>query len=452
MNPLFLKNTLILWIAFSLIGGFLLVHEFHDRHARSRKAQTDAIEKQLAQVIENVQSLIAGQGHQQIVHLLESHQAILPNWLSLYLLNEENIEMLGQAVPLALLDQSTSQASAQSPGPVFSELQSQDGHTFKVIATAYPRPLQQPDGKTYLLEKRLFILLWLAVGLMLSMALSWVLMRPVRSMDQAMNLLARQTLSSKGVRQSRPRQSSHEIAESIRELICSQRLLLHDVSHELRSPLARLKVSLGLARQQPERVEHCLDRIEMETERLESLVNEVLTLSQIESGLTADTTAYQQYQEKIDLIELVDTVVDTARFEARNKPCHMEMIFDIDDTPIVMGYGEQLYRALENILRNAIHHTDANSTVNLTLRYYNQQSYAEIIIDDEGPGVSPNQLDKIFDPFFRGQNAQISYRGFGLGLTIAKRAIQGHAGRIKAQNRKDRGLRITIQLPTVQDA
>lgn len=228
------------------------------------------------------------------------------------------------------------------------------------------------------------------------------------------------------------------MAERIEGLVASQRRLLRDVSHELRSPLARLVVALELARSRAgDEAGGALDRIEREAARLEELIGQLLLLERLEAGeVDGEETA-------IDLGSLVGDVVADAGFEAT-----------ADGTEVRFGGGaarivgrEGLLRsAFDNILRNAVHHTGGGSVVDVELD--TEDGDAVVSIRDRGPGVAEEELEKIFDPFYRvGEARDRASGGAGLGLAIAARAVRVHGGRISAQNHPEGGLLITVHLP-----
>jgi two-component system OmpR family sensor kinase len=213
---------------------------------------------------------------------------------------------------------------------------------------------------------------------------------------------------------------------------------LHDVSHELRSPLVRLQAAIGLARQRPEKQDSSLDRIEQEAVRLDRLVGELLTLSRLEVGMGGET------DEAIDLADLVREVAEDTRFEA--EATGRRVLFSGADEAVVTGRAEVLHRALENVCRNAVKFTPEGTTIEITLRQLADAERAVVTVSDRGPGVPDGELETIFEPFVR-RATHRQTAGFGLGLAIARRAIETHCGSIRALNRPEGGLRIEITLP-----
>lgn len=228
------------------------------------------------------------------------------------------------------------------------------------------------------------------------------------------------------------------MAGELQRLVESQRQLLHDVSHELRSPLARLEAAIGLARQDPAKLEVTFDRIERESARLATLVGEILTLARLESGRN-ETPA-----ERLDLVELVSGVAEDARFEARSLGRDLAFGGDLSAFT-VRGRAEQLHRAFENVLRNAVKYTAPGSRVEVLLARPVPEILA-ISVRDHGPGVAPDELERLFQPFFRARQGS-GTGGFGLGLAIARRAVQAHQGRIQATLPPGGGLCVEIRLP-----
>lgn len=238
-------------------------------------------------------------------------------------------------------------------------------------------------------------------------------------------------------------QAFDRMAGRLQVLMTSQRQLLSDVSHELRSPLARLHVALGLARQRAEgRASEELDRIEREAERLNDLIGQLLSLARLESGISAPG------REPVDLTGLLSGVVADANYEARNSRRRVE--FSVPAAVVVEGNGDLLQSAFENIIRNAVRHTAEGTTVTIGLDRDPSGSGWCITVQDQGPGVPDDMLVKLFEPFVRvGDARDRASGGYGLGLAIARRAILAHGGEIRASNLPSGGLRIEVRLPAV---
>jgi two-component system sensor histidine kinase CpxA len=230
------------------------------------------------------------------------------------------------------------------------------------------------------------------------------------------------------------------MAERIEALVTGQRRLLGDVSHELRSPLARLMVALSLLRQGPaDEAAENLDRIGLESQRLDILIGQLLTLTRIDSGADRGSPV------RFDLTNLVQEVAADADFEARAR--NRRVIVQRGDACAVEGFEELLRSAIENVVRNAIRHTAGGTAVEIAVE--NASSQAILSIRDHGPGVPENMVSDIFLPFRRVPNDDSG--GAGLGLAIAERAVQIHRGAIRATNRPEGGgLIVEIALPFCQ--
>ncbi|MFB3079679.1 MAG: ATP-binding protein [Lysobacterales bacterium] len=219
--------------------------------------------------------------------------------------------------------------------------------------------------------------------------------------------------------------------------------LLQDVSHELRSPLARLTVALEIARKKgAPNVESELDRIELESERLGALVDDVLGL------LRESSETVPKVDEEFDLNVLLNDLVDVVNYEVpEGKPGITWK--PVESFPF-QGNRELLWRAMENLLRNALRHTDPDNGVILSLERERKQVH--LSVRDFGPGLPEGELEKIFVPFYRVQESRDrGSGGHGLGLSIAANAVRRHGGRIAARNANDGGLIVRVSLPYLID-
>ena len=226
------------------------------------------------------------------------------------------------------------------------------------------------------------------------------------------------------------------LAQRLKHLIGGQRRLFHDVSHELRSPLARLSAAVDLARQQPERLDEWLERIEREAGRMDALVGQILALARL------DAETGQAEVERMPLRWMLEELVDDAEFEAGSYGCSVQL--SASEEAEVMAQPELLARAVENVVRNAIHHTASGSTVCVGLSC--KEDRALITIRDDGPGVPEEELRAIFEPFFRSEHTGVT-PGYGLGLAMAHRIVEAHHGQLRAENRPEGGLLVSISLP-----
>jgi len=226
-------------------------------------------------------------------------------------------------------------------------------------------------------------------------------------------------------------------AARLQELQDAQQRLFHDVSHELRSPLSRLQAAVGVLRQSPAKLGAMLDRMDREVERLDALVGEVLTLARLTagSGLPLKTQA-------LDVIELLNEILGDAAFEAQARD--VSITTSVDGSFRAEVEGELLYRALENVVRNAVKYTAEHSHISVSCEAAAERLI--ICVTDRGPGVRRDELERIFQPFSRGKEA-VPRGGYGLGLAITRQAIERHGGRAHASLPDAGGLAITLELP-----
>lgn len=247
------------------------------------------------------------------------------------------------------------------------------------------------------------------------------------------------------------------MAEQIESLLKAQRRLLGDISHELRSPLARLNVALELARQRAgSEATSALQRIQREAENLNELIGQLLALTRLETG------ALEISKNSFDLAKLVRDIADDADFEARSR--NRSVRFGSPESCTIRGSEELLRPAIENVIRNAVQYTAEGTEVeieikaaasldgrskSLNLPQQNQSAgFAEITVRDHGAGVPENALAEIFRSFYRVDDARDRESGgTGLGLAITERAVRLHGGAVTATNAPDAGLIVTIILP-----
>ncbi len=274
------------------------------------------------------------------------------------------------------------------------------------------------------------------------------LTKPIVALRAATQQLAAGDLSARVAETSRQDELAdlgrdfNQMAKRIEALMKSQQRLVGDVSHELRSPLARLSVALELARLKAgTEASPALDRIEREAERLNELIGQLLTLAKMESGVSVQPIT------AIALDQLVRDVVDDASFEAASRQREVKLLNC--DNCLVEGSPELLRRAIENVVRNAVRYTPEGSAVEVKLERVG--NLATVSVRDFGKGVPESSLDQLFEPFYRVAEARDRQTGgIGLGLAITKSAIQLHGGQVRAANADDAdgsGLTITLTLP-----
>jgi two-component system, OmpR family, sensor histidine kinase CpxA len=355
------------------------------------------------------------------------------------------------------------------PDRIMREALTLDGKRYTLV-------LELPPGPGVLFGRHDIPLLGITIAIISSglicYLLAWSMTSPVTRLRKAAQSLAEGDLSA---RTGAPIGGRHDeltelmrdfdrMAERIEGLVDSQSRLLKDVSHELRSPLARLSMALGLARQRtaskvdPEvarDLENSLSRIELEADRLNQLIQRLLTIARLESG------AGGLHRAPLSLRELVEQIAHDAEYETPGRGCRVTQAANAGaaaslgenskDEFLVEADPDLLRSAIENVVRNATRYTAEGTTVEVRLERQpaaNGQDEVIVRVLDSGPGVPDEALPKIFDPFYRLDDARNRQTGgAGLGLSIADRAIKLHGGQLRASNRKEGGLEVEIRIP-----
>lgn len=327
-------------------------------------------------------------------------------------------------------------AGAAVMQPVFEkQLVSKQGERL-TIRSANPATEEPKPGSFGFIP----ILIGTIMSALFSWLLAWYLLRPLAHLRRAMSCLAKGQFETRikhlmGKRQDEIVDLAVDcdiMADQLKVLVESQQQLLHDISHELRSPLTRMHAAIGLLRQDPTRHE-MLGRIERESERIDTLIEELLTLARVQAR--PDSVE----REQVDVVELLAEITEDAQFEAAAKKC--KVLLKSNGAFVSRVSGELLYRAFENVIRNAVRYAATATDVQVTA---NAGEQLTVRIVDRGPGVESRRLQSIFNPFERGTD---NSSGFGLGLAIALRAIEMHGGSIAAYNIPEGGLMVQITLP-----
>ena len=282
--------------------------------------------------------------------------------------------------------------------------------------------------------------LWvLGLGVALCYLLAWNITSPLRKLQRTVDHFGRGDLSVRAEAKRHDEfgdlaRTFNQMADRIEMLLTAERRLLLDISHELRSPLARLSVAVELARSGDS---ESLDRIQREVERLNELISELLQVTRAEGD------PGRRVDEPVDARELLSNLVYDSSIEAQAKGC--EVVLNSDREMPLRGDPELLRRAVENVIRNAIRYAPSGTAIEIGLATRGDRAF--ITVRDHGPGVPDGSLQRIFDAFYRvDTDRNRTSGGVGLGLAIARRAIELHHGRIKAENMHP-GLRVTIELP-----
>jgi signal transduction histidine kinase len=316
-------------------------------------------------------------------------------------------------------------------GTTFARFSSDGKYCFFLIAA--PRSLMLGNFQTA-------HILVLALVVLLCYALAYHLTAPLRRLQKALDHFGRGDLDA------RAHENRHDelgdlarafdrMADRIQTLLAAERRLLLDISHELRSPLARLSVAVELARSGENALP--LDRIQKEADRLNALISQMLEVTRVEGD------AAHLKQEHVDLDQLVGSLVDACSIEAAANGCTLSLT--APSHTAVDGDPELLRRAIENVVRNAIRHAPPGSKIEIAVE--NGGGHVRVRVRDYGPGVPEQALPHLFDPFYRVEpDRNRGSGGVGLGLSIARRAVELHQGTLRASNVAP-GLLVEIDLP-----
>jgi signal transduction histidine kinase len=321
-----------------------------------------------------------------------------------------------------------------------------DGRVRQLVAMSRSHTRLRPQTREKILLGVQFALSLLFIGLV-----GWWVARsvakPVQALREATRRMAAGELSA---RVDHPGGASRDelvqlagdfdaMAERIEALVTHDRRVLQDLSHELRSPLARLQLILDLAQRSddPAAAERYFRQAEQEIARLDRMTGDMLALSRMEGGLPG------MERERLDFAELARDSLQQAALEAQAR--HIELDGLSVGGPVeVVGSPVLLERALGNLISNAIKYSPEGGRVELAVRA--DAGQAECLVRDHGPGVPEGELDSLFRPFFRGSNAARA-DGHGLGLAIAQRVAKAHGGEILARNGDGGGLEVRLRLP-----
>jgi len=441
MGNLFWKIFLWFWLTLILIaaavswGTAIYIQNsdaYQERDLRSRY---------LNNRIELIRQVIYYGGEEAATDILENKR-LTSRRTTLYVVDEDDKDILDR--PFDLNDAKMVKHES---------VESTDGETYQVYSKQRPRTRSTLTRMLRPFQKSPIIyFLWLGIAVLLSglvcFGLAQYLSRPIRKLQMAAKQLSQGALGTRvsdsiGNRRDEIGdlgQDFDQMAARLQRLINNQKQLLSDISHELRSPLARMQLAVGLARKKlGSDVSTEMDRIEQETERLDELVGQSLTLSRLDAG------AVYAKDDFIDIGELLESIISNCDFEASEQNKKVEL--NIEQTWTIQANAELLHRALENIIRNAIRYTEVNTSVvvNLTKQ---DKTHLKIAIGDQGPGVPEDKISSLFEPFVRlSQARDRDSGGYGLGLAIAKRAIEFHQGEISASNKTDSGLLLEVILP-----
>ncbi|MEJ2480517.1 MAG: ATP-binding protein [Acidihalobacter sp.] len=450
MGRLFWKIFIGFWLIQVAIGSAVGLAVYLHNKAQLEDVTYLAAGGPRAQFVLNAAAMALRFGGPQALQMLLSDNRFTQR-MPVLAVNKDGQDIFGRPVPpQAFRNAKSAIASGQSPHGL-RVVTAPDGHSYILFIPAeisgrpaHPHPYPPEDSLFVRLGAAMF------ASLIFSVLLAWYLTRPVRHLQRAANALASGDLAARVAPNMKGRRDEiadlgkdfDHMAARLQNVVDTQQRLLHDVSHELRSPLARMQVAMALARQQPDKVDAALERIEREGDRLDELVGELLTLARLGAGVGMEA------EGEVDLAALLETVVEDGDFEADDG---RRVVLEYCDSAIFTGRGELLRRAFENVVRNALRHSPEGAEV--TVRAERESGWMRVTVCDRGPGLPEDTLAAVFEPFVRSGDSPTGGRsGYGLGLAITRRAIEAHGGNVRAENRDGGGLCVILELPVSSPA
>lgn len=445
---LFWKIFLPFWVAQAVLLGalYLRLHyritSEHPWWIQPERREMPVLANLAAQTFEQ-------QGQGALAVLLD--ELSLPNRSRFWLVDANGRELSDRQLPQRILDDAAKAEKTEGlhrsyEANVLAATASTARGKYTLIAELVPPPLSEriPGDIIWTLK------LGTIFSAIVCFLIAHYLTKPIERLRNATHQLARGNLdivvgANLGHRRDEIADLMRDfdtMAAALRKQIKSERSLLSGVSHELRSPIARIRLALALAREADatERQE-MLDRIEQDTIQLDSMLERILTVSRLESG------QLKPKFETFSLNELVDDVLRDARFEAAATNATITCVAVVNNIQVTGDPG-LLRSAIENVVRNAIFYSGEGGKIAVELTQTDNGGGACVTVRDNGPGVPPEKMQLIFEPFYRVDDSRGSATGgMGLGLAIANNAVVSHGGGIIARNVEPHGLEIQLMIP-----
>ena len=445
MHSLFLRIFLLFLLAMTLIVGSSIATTF-----TIASRENEAFESQRRPSVAAIEAseILARGGFSALKSWLEGNKNTMAD-RNLFVVGPDGKDILGRRLPesasrrLEFINREPVPGNFR-PSRAAPQIVAPDGLIYTVVMT--PR---RPSifGALSLPAISLTIL---GIALVVSALTSWWLAEhltaPIRRIQAGARALASENLDvrvSAGLEGRKDElavlaRDFDAMADQLRANRSATTQLLRDISHELRSPLARMRVALGLARQPPADLTRQLDRLEREIERLDSMISQVLKLARLHG-----TDALLE-RERFELDDVIEEVVRDANFEGAVKNCRIELQGAANNA--VLGSRELLRSAIENVLRNAVRYSPNDTPVEMQVA--RASSGLEIVIRDHGPGVPTADLERIFEPFYRvAESRDRDSGGEGIGLAITSQVMKAHGGTARAVNANSGGLEVRLSLP-----
>jgi len=448
MRSLLLRIFLSFWLIIAVTIGIAAVAGY-----TYAERMRDAIENfEVSDTMIDASNALQSGGREGLATWLRKLPGSSP--IRVYVLDQRGRDLLGRRLPAPVAramrrfgDRSERPGAPRNirPARPLTRLIGPDNQVY----TFFVLPRRSEPGDWLLERSGLYILaLAIAVSGFVSYLLARAISRPVRRFREATVAIAGGDLDTRVAESvgGRHDEIGHlardfdRMTDELQRAWQQQTELTRNVSHELRSPLARLRVALELARREAGDLPE-FGRIEAESERLDEMIGQILSYSRMDSRSDEQT-------EAVRLRDIIETVAEDVRYECRSDSrdsISIDVAVESDAT--ISGYPTILASAIENVLRNAVRHSPPGGSVAISVQ--EEPLFGIVEIADQGSGVDEDELERIFEPFFCArQSAESGKKGSGLGLAIAQRAVRKHGGSITASNEPGGGLRVAIRLPT----
>ncbi|HEY0268134.1 MAG TPA: ATP-binding protein [Methyloradius sp.] len=440
---IFIGLSLTFLIVSAVIGGMVYLHE------HSAKTDEGFMHDKRADFLVGITANALEYGGE------EGAKALFKQWperrgATVLIVDADGNDLIGRAVPQGSLAEAVDALVEGDQQASVRKVRTHAGNEYilfsPMTADTPPHLRRSPPPSPLFPALLLQAFAVLFTSLLFSAGFAIYLSRPIRYLRQTSRRLAEghldarvtPLLAKRNDEMAELGQDFDFMATRLQTLLNAQRQLLHDVSHELRSPVARMRLAVGLAQQQPEKLQAALSRIERETERLDELLGQILTLSRLQTDMS------QEVKETISLNELIEDILQDVNFEAQ--AVGSKVIFKSNAEASIEGHYELLHRALENVIRNAVKYSPEGESVEISLDK-NDHNLITIQVHDHGPGIPESELEAVFEPFYRvTRQHKAEVTGHGLGLAIAKRAIEKHKGNVFLSNAPQGGLVVKISL------
>jgi two-component system OmpR family sensor kinase len=375
-----------------------------------------------------------------------------------YVVNQKGVDVFNRPVAKSLIENAYQVVAKQPDDKSVSLVTLANKQSYLIFVPSHQSPFDAPpdfhhdregpppDNHPQHLFPYIPLLAGVLVSLLFAAVLAWYFSKPIKTLRAAFDEAANgrldvrigDAMSDRSDELSDLGRDFDLMATRIGSLLKGQTTLLHHVSHELRSPLARIQMALGLASQNPEKISTTLARVELEATRMDKMLGELLELSRLESGVV------QIQKEPVIVKPLLDSIVLDAQLEADLRNIKLKLICEQEAT--INGQADLLYTAIENLVRNAIKYGPESSEVTISCRQCPESKQVLLSVTDQGQGVSESELQDIFKPFVRGTDTTQTI-GHGVGLAITKQVVEAHGGNILARNLSPVGFSVDVTLP-----